>query len=193
MSWRLSSRNSEVGLLALFYLGSLDPIQSAISSLEVVGDKLDTMMKESEMQQEANERLEKDLQMANARVEELANANEECLRQKTKLEEDLQLRDCLFVQAEGDPQLRDGSLAQDQAEIERLTTAWKAAEDAKERLEEIECHRIGREAEMESYKTQLEEIRSALVRCDLAHCTFLSTTAVSLFVFRSNWRTGWPR
>ena len=101
MSWRLSSRNSSVRLVS-FYLGSLDPVQSAISNLEVVGDKLDMMMKESEMQQEANERLEKELQMANARLEELDKANEEYLRQKTKLEDDLQLRDDSLAQAQAE-------------------------------------------------------------------------------------------
>lgn len=81
----------------------------------------------------------------------------------------------LFVQAEGDLQLRDGSLVQDQAEIERLTTAWKAAEDAKERLEEIECHRIGREADDLLGPAQLWSVRQ-LGRCPSTRSSSASST-----------------
>ena len=94
-------------------------------------------------------------------LEELQTACEE-LQVKTQMEIESQKK--MIEELESQVTLRDDATAQGQAEIERLITTWKAAEDAKEELEKMV--KLLEEKGTDEFRQEKEQLDSKLAQSE---------------------------
>lgn len=94
-------------------------------------------------------------------LEELQTDLEE-LQAKTQMEIESQKK--MIEELESQVTLRDDAIAQGQAEIERLITTWKAAEDAKEELEKMV--KLLEEKGTDEFRQEKEQLDSKLAQSE---------------------------